>query len=56
MKARDVREVPAQRLRAALSADGLELDPSRHTAFAPHESRLDPNDHTPPMHSNSLPE
>jgi hypothetical protein len=41
---RDVRELPVADLRRRLAADGLELDPRRHTAFAPHNSRLDAAD------------
>jgi ribulose 1,5-bisphosphate synthetase/thiazole synthase len=40
----DVRAVPLSELRATLSADGLELDPRRHEAFAPHSTRLDKDD------------
>lgn len=36
----DVREVPSRGLRAALAADGMELDPRRHEAFCTGESGL----------------
>jgi len=40
----DVREIPAQALRAALAADGMELDPRRHDAFSTDDTRLPPED------------
>ncbi len=42
-----IRDVPVDRLRAALAADGVELDPTRHVAFAPHETRLECGDSVP---------
>ncbi len=54
MKARDVREVQVQTLRSTLAADGMELDPKRHKAFAPHETRLDPDDITPNKSSQAM--
>lgn len=43
----DVRMVPISELRDVLIADGMVLDPARHTAFAPHDTRLDSNDVAP---------
>jgi len=43
----DIREVPVPRLRAVLAADGMELDPSKHQAFAPHNTKFDEDDATP---------
>lgn len=37
----DVRQLSMQTLRATLAADGMELDPSKHQPFAPHNTRLD---------------
>jgi len=47
MQAHDMREVPVQALRSTLTAEGMELDPRRHKAFAPHDTRLDPDDIAP---------
>ncbi|HQE62708.1 MAG TPA: FAD-dependent oxidoreductase, partial [Candidatus Latescibacteria bacterium] len=41
----DLRDVPISSLRQTLNADGMELNPARHTAFAPHDTRLDADDH-----------
>lgn len=43
-KARDIRELPVETLRAALTADGMELDPAKHRAFAPDHSEFDEDD------------
>lgn len=37
----DIRDVPVSVLRQILSKDAVELDPSRHNAFAPHDTRLE---------------
>ena len=47
VQAHDIREVPVQTLRATLAADGMELDPRRHKTFAPHDTRLAPDDIVP---------
>ncbi len=44
MQASDIRQLPVDQLRERLAADGVELDPRRHQAFAPHDSRLDADD------------
>jgi hypothetical protein len=44
MQAADLRDVPVQTLRATLAATGMELDPRRHKAFAPHDTRFDPDE------------
>jgi hypothetical protein len=43
----DLRDVPISELQAVLTADGVELDPAKHTAFAPHDTRLDEDDVVP---------
>ncbi len=43
----DVRDVPVSVLRGILTDAGLELDPKRHRAFAPHDTRLDGDDMPP---------
>jgi hypothetical protein len=40
----DIRDVSIPRLRAILTADGIELDPAKHQAFAPQNTRLDDDD------------
>ena len=47
LDAPDIREVPAGHIRATLTADGMELDPRRHGAYAPHDTRLDDDDILP---------
>lgn len=47
MGVRDVRAVPVSTLRGVLTANGMELDPGRHKAFAPHDTRLDRDDMPP---------
>jgi len=37
----DIRQISIPGLRARLTANGLELDPGKHEAFAPHDTRLD---------------
>ncbi len=54
MGLRDVRDVPVSVLRELLTADGMELDPKRHRAFAPHDTRLDGDDMPPNKPSNRL--
>ena len=44
MNAINVRDVSVQELRAVMAADGMELDPGRHKAFAPDDTRLDNDD------------
>lgn len=44
MGVRNLRDVPMDKLRNTLIADGMELDPRRHEAFAPHDTRLDHDD------------
>jgi len=44
MSAKNVRDVSVQELRAVMAADGMELDPGRHKAFAPDDTRLDNDD------------
>lgn len=44
----EIRDLPVAELRRRLAADGVELDPRRHTAFSPHSSRLDDDDPAPP--------
>lgn len=36
----ELREVPVSALRSVLAADGIQLDPRHHQAFAPHNTRL----------------
>jgi hypothetical protein len=45
--ATDIRQISIADLRAALASNGLELNPRKHTAFAPHDSKLDGDDGTP---------
>jgi hypothetical protein len=45
--ARDVRDVPVSDLRGVLAAEGMELDPAKHRAFAPQDTRLDEDDLVP---------
>jgi len=40
----DTRDVPLSSLRAVLISDAIELDPAKHTAFAPQDTRLDADD------------
>ncbi len=40
----DIRKVPLPELRKTLSDDGMELDPAKHQAFAPHSTRFDEDD------------
>jgi hypothetical protein len=40
----DVREISVSTLRDILISDGMELDPRKHTPFAPHDTRLDAAD------------
>jgi hypothetical protein len=47
VRVHDVREVPVPTLRSTLAADGIELDPRRHQAFALHSTRLGPDDVQP---------
>jgi glycine/D-amino acid oxidase-like deaminating enzyme len=42
--ARDIRDVAIADLRAILAADRVELDPNKHKAFAPHDTRLEEDD------------
>ena len=37
----DIRLISIRGLRDALTANGMELDPGKHKAFAPHDTRLD---------------
>ncbi len=41
----DLRDVSISSLRQTLKTDGMELNPARHTAFAPHDTRLEADDH-----------
>lgn len=41
---RNIRELPIEKLRAQLAADDMELDPAKHQAFAPDDTRLDDDD------------
>jgi hypothetical protein len=43
----NTREVPVESVRETLAADGMELDPKLHRAFAPHDTRLDQDDLAP---------
>ena len=45
--ATDIRRISLPKLRAALAADGMELDPRQHKAFAPHDTRLDKDEDAP---------
>ena len=47
----DIRDVPVPELRKVLSSDGMELDPSRHEAFAPQDTRFDENDPSSVAHA-----
>ena len=47
--AKNVRDVSVQELRAVLVTDGMVLDPRRHKAFAPDDSRLDSDDASAPI-------
>jgi hypothetical protein len=38
--AKDIRQISVPKLRSILTADAMELDPGKHTAFAPHNTRL----------------
>lgn len=40
----DIHDLPITELRRNLINDGMELDPRKHTAFAPHNTRLDDDD------------
>jgi glycine/D-amino acid oxidase-like deaminating enzyme len=40
-KTEHIRNIPIRDLRAILGADGMELDPAKHKAFAPHNTRFD---------------
>jgi len=53
--ARDLREVPVAEIRTALAAGGVELDPRRHEAFAPHDTRLYDDDIAPEAGSRQEP-
>ncbi len=44
MPVNNVRDVPIAELRRILTADGIELEPRRHKAFAPQDTRLDGDD------------
>jgi hypothetical protein len=43
----NIRDVPISVLRNALTADGIELDPAKHQAFAPQNTRFDADDLVP---------
>jgi hypothetical protein len=43
-QARDVREAPLSVIRSTLTADGMELDPRKHKAFALHDTNFDADD------------
>lgn len=43
----DIRDVSISDLRAVLASDGVALDPAKHSAFAPHDTRLDEDDLAP---------
>ncbi|MCH8514427.1 MAG: FAD-dependent oxidoreductase [Kiritimatiellae bacterium] len=43
----NIRKVPMETLRAALTADGMELNPAKHRAFAPDNSDFDEDDEAP---------
>ncbi len=47
----DIHNLPITELRRNLINDGMELDPRKHTAFAPHNTRLD-DDNTVNNQSN----
>jgi len=44
INAADIRAVPVEKLRSVLAAEGMQLDPGKHAAFAPHATRLDADD------------
>lgn len=43
----DLRDIDVPRLREVITTDGMELDPTRHKAFAPNDTRLDSDDAKP---------
>jgi hypothetical protein len=47
LDARDIRDVPVTELRKVLIADGVELDPRCHEAFARHDTRFDSDEPEP---------
>ena len=50
----DLRKVPIPELRAVLVADGMVLDPEKHEAFAPQDTRMENDDRAPNRVRGSL--